>query len=159
MDLKPATQKIQAYLSANHIHTDIQQLASSTRTAQEAADTLGCRVAQIAKSIVFKNTFTGLPVVVVASGSNRIDTAKVDALADVKLAKADAEFVKDKLGFAIGGVPPISHPQNVRVYLDEDLNQYDVLWAAAGTPHSVFRTSAQMLERLTKGTWLALAQT
>src|SRR5699024_2964966 len=102
------------------------------RAAQEAADAINCSIAQIAKSIVFRLVDSGEPLLVIASGVNRINDIRLGADLGEKLGKADADFVRERTGFAIGGVPPIGHTTAVRVLIDEDLLQYDEIWAAAG---------------------------
>lgn len=133
-----------------HPH-EVVRLTDSARTAQEAADTLGCQVAQIAKSIIFKAKTSGQAVLVVASGSNRVNEKTIAKLVDEKLGKADADFVREQTGFVIGGVPPLAHANPVQTFIDEDLFQYDTIWAAAGHPKAVFQLTPQQLEQLTDG--------
>ncbi len=121
--------------------------SSSTRTAQEAADQIGCELGAICKSLIFR---TGDDMVLVlTSGSNRVDVGKVGTTLGVPLEKADADFVRAKTGFAIGGVPPWGYERPRHVLLDSDLKQYETIWAAAGTPHSVFPTSFSELAEKT----------
>jgi prolyl-tRNA editing enzyme YbaK/EbsC (Cys-tRNA(Pro) deacylase) len=122
---------------------------ASTRTAADAAAAIGCTVAQIAKSVVFRAMKSGRAVVVVASGVNRVNERKVAALVGEPIGRADADFVRDKTGFAIGGVPPVAHREPPPTILDEDLQAFDVIWAAAGAPNAVFRLTADDLKRLT----------
>jgi prolyl-tRNA editing enzyme YbaK/EbsC (Cys-tRNA(Pro) deacylase) len=133
-------------------------LSDSTRTAQEAADTIGCGVAQIAKSIVFRDPQRDQAVVVITSGSNRVDVAKIEMLVGNTLEKADGNFVKKRLGYAIGGVPPAGHKSPAQLFLDRDLRQYDEIWAAAGSPFSVFRLTPDELPGITKADWHDVAQ-
>ncbi len=122
-------------------------LSSSTRTAQEAADQIGCELGAICKSLIFR---TGDDMVLVlTSGSNRVDVGKVGTALGVPLEKADADFVRAKTGFAIGGVPPWGYERPRHVLLDSDLKQYETIWAAAGTPHSVFPTTFSELAEKT----------
>ena len=137
---------------------EVVSLADSTRTAKEAADTLGCEVAQIAKSIVFRDPAADAPVLAVASGVNRVSLNKLASLSGLELAQASGGFVKKRLGFAIGGVPPAGHTEKVRTFLDEDLRRYDVLWAAAGTPFAVFRLEPDALPSLTGAEWADIAE-
>ena len=137
---------------------DVVALADSTRTAQEAATALGCDVAQIAKSIVFRDADTDAPVLVVASGRNRISLEKLRALSGANLAQATGSFVKQRLGFAIGGVPPAGHAAPVLTFLDETLKRYDEIWAAAGTPFAVFRLVPDDLPALTRAGWADVAE-
>jgi len=130
---------------------EVVKLTDSARTAQEAADALGCEVAQIAKSIIFKLKSTNQPLLVVASGINRIDEKLVAQTLNDKLGKADADFVLESTGFVIGGVPPLGHKNSVLTLIDEDLFKYETLWAAAGHPKAVFQLSPDELEQMTKG--------
>ncbi|WP_313625168.1 YbaK/EbsC family protein [Achromobacter sp.] len=123
-------------------------LPQTGKTSAEAAAGLGCEVAQIAKSIIFRRATDDAPVLVIASGANRVDEAKV-ATQVGPLAKADAKFVRDMTGYAIGGVCPIGHAVKPVVLLDADLFNYDSLWAAAGHPHAVFNLTPAQLADMT----------
>jgi prolyl-tRNA editing enzyme YbaK/EbsC (Cys-tRNA(Pro) deacylase) len=137
-----------ALLAAGHPDTIIS-FPEGTRTAAEAAAAVGCEVAQIAKSIVFRAGTR--PVVVIASGANRVDAAKAGAIAGWALKRADAAFVRETTGFAIGGVAPVGFLAPPRILLDQDLMALDPVWAAAGSPMHVFRTTPAELLRLTGG--------
>lgn len=138
-----------ALVKAGHADT-ISEFPEGTRTSQDAANAVGCTVAQIAKSIVLR---AGEQVVlVVASGPNRVDLAKIAAAIGAPVKSADGRWVRDVTGFAIGGVPPVGHTANVRIFIDAGLMALDPVWAAAGTPRHVFRTSAAELARMTGGT-------
>ena len=115
----------------------VVEFDESTHTAQDAADAIGCDLAQIAKSILFRSA-SGKPVLVIASGTNRVDEKKVKALLGEKIERASPDFVKETTGFEVGGVPPLGHSSAGVVYLDEDLKAYPTLWAAGGTPYAVF---------------------
>ena len=129
----------------------VKVLDGSARTAAQAAEQLGIEVAQIANSLVF--SADGAPLLVVASGGHRVDTAKVAALVGAgSVDRADADFVRTHTGFAIGGVAPVGHPEPLRTLVDTALGQYDEVWAAAGHPHAVFPTTYAELLRLTGGT-------
>jgi prolyl-tRNA editing enzyme YbaK/EbsC (Cys-tRNA(Pro) deacylase) len=149
---------VQAALEAKGVPLRVVELSQSTRTAAEAAAAIGCMVAQIAKSLVFRGTHTNQPVLVIASGTNRVDEHKVAALVDEPVAKANAAFVREHTGFAIGGVAPVGHPQSLRTLVDQDLLQYEELWAAAGTPHAVFRLTPAELVQVTGGDVVVVAQ-
>lgn len=125
-----------------------QMLDGAARTAQQAADALGIVVGQIAKSIIFRRKLDGVAVLVITSGDRRVDEKKVDALVG-KTGRADADFVKEKTGFSIGGVSPLAHTTAPVTLIDQDLFRFDEIWAAAGHPHGVFRLRPQDLERLT----------
>jgi prolyl-tRNA editing enzyme YbaK/EbsC (Cys-tRNA(Pro) deacylase) len=137
-----------ALLSAGHEDT-IAEFPDGTRTAADAAAAVGCTVAQIAKSIVLR---AGDQVVlVIASGVNRVDVSKVSALLGVAVKTADARWVRDVTGFAIGGVAPVGHLAAPRILIDEDLMALDPVWAAAGSPKHAFKTTARDLVRMTGG--------
>ena len=157
-ELRKSARHVQDFFRAQGFPFEVQELPGSTRTAREAADSVGCQVAQIAKSLVFKNKATGEPVLVIASGTNRVDVKKIRAATGLALGRADGSYVKEKVGFAIGGVPPAGHIQPLETLLDPDLKQYDVIWAAAGTPFAVFRLQPADLQPLTGGRWVELAE-
>lgn len=127
----------------------VVMLPATGKTSAEAAAGLGCSVAEIAKSIVFRRLHDDVAVMVVASGINRVDEHKVAALVG-PLGKADARFVKEKTGYAIGGVSPIGHPSPTLILIDQDLLQYAKVWAAAGHPHAVFAMTPQQLLQMTQ---------
>jgi len=156
-ELSNSAKRVQDFLSSNGFRFEVKELPGSTRTAQEAADSIGCRVSQIAKSIIFKDKKTDCPVLVIASGSNRVDVKKIQKSTGLKLGKADGKFVKDRVGYAIGGVPPVGHNESLETLLDEDLKKYEIIWAAAGTPFAVFQLKPLDLEPLTKGKWISLS--
>ncbi|XOV77589.1 MAG: YbaK/EbsC family protein [Aestuariibacter sp.] len=158
VELSSNAQKVQEYLQQRGFDCNVKELPGSTRTAQEAADSIGCSVAQIAKSIIFKNAATDAPVLVIASGENRIDTQKIEQQLNITLGKADGKFVKQRTGFAIGGVPPVAHKEPLLTLLDEDLKAYDAIWAAAGTPFSVFELKPINLPLLTEGQWMDVSE-
>ena len=156
--LSPAAQRVQAALHALNFAYQVIELPESTRSAQEAAQAIGTSVGQIVKSLLFRARQSGRAVLVLASGSNRVDEKKLATLLGEKVEKADADFVRQQTGFAIGGVPPLAHLQKLIAFIDEDLLQYDEVWAAAGTPHAVFRLHPHDLERMSGGTICALKQ-
>jgi prolyl-tRNA editing enzyme YbaK/EbsC (Cys-tRNA(Pro) deacylase) len=132
---------------ANHPHAP-RMLDDACRTAQQAADALGIAVGQIAKSIIFKRRSDDAAVLVVTSGDRRVDEKKVDAIVG-KTGRADADFVKAKTGFSIGGVSPFAHATPAVTLIDRELFRFDAIWAAAGHPHAVVQLAPQDLERLT----------
>ena len=147
----PSTEKVAQALRDGGARGAVRRLADSTRTAQEAATALGVPVGAIVKSLVF--TADDEPVLVLASGDHQVDTAKIAAaLGAHRVARADADTVRAATGYPIGGVAPLAHPAPLRTLVDEHLSSYDVLWAAAGTPHAVFPTGYDELVRLTRGT-------
>jgi len=155
--LSPSAEKVRAALAARGFPFEVLELAESTRTAAEAAAAVGCAVGQIAKSIVFRAADSGRPVLVVASGANRVDEKAVGALLGEGLGKADADFVRRETGFVIGGVPPAGHDRPLATFIDTDLLAYDEIWAAAGTPFAVFRLDPRALADLTGGTVAEIA--
>jgi prolyl-tRNA editing enzyme YbaK/EbsC (Cys-tRNA(Pro) deacylase) len=150
-DLPASAQKVQDALREMGHPGKVVILPGSTRTAEEAAAAVGCQVSQIAKSLVFRGRDSGRPVLVIACGANRVDERLVAELIGEALAKADADFVREQTGFAIGGVPPIGHRQPILTLIDEDLLAFDEIWAAAGTSHAVFPSEPEELVRLTGG--------
>jgi prolyl-tRNA editing enzyme YbaK/EbsC (Cys-tRNA(Pro) deacylase) len=155
MPLKPAAQRVQDTLRTLGLDSEVIEFAESTRTSAEAAAAVGCTVGQIAKSLVF--TAGGRPVLAIASGANRVDTARLAAAAGGAVARADADTVRSATGFAIGGVPPIGHASPLPIFIDRALLSFDRIFAAAGTPNAVFPVSPGDLVRITGGTVVDLA--
>lgn len=151
-----SVERVRAALTAAGHPDTITAFPASTRTAAEAAAVVGCAVAQIAKSIVFRAGARA--AVVITSGVNRVDPAKAGAALGVALARADADFVRETTGFAIGGVAPVGHVSPPLILLDEDLLALDPIWAAAGSPAHVFRTTAAELQRISGGKVAAVKQ-
>jgi prolyl-tRNA editing enzyme YbaK/EbsC (Cys-tRNA(Pro) deacylase) len=141
MPLTPSVQKVQDALVALGLPHHIVELARPARTAAEAAAAVGCSVGQIAKSLVFRGAHSGRLILVIASGANRVNEGTVAALVAEPIEKADAGFVRERTGFAIGGVPPF----------DEDLAAHPEIWAAAGHPNAVFKLSPDDLVTKTNG--------
>jgi prolyl-tRNA editing enzyme YbaK/EbsC (Cys-tRNA(Pro) deacylase) len=149
--LSNSAQKVQDALNELGLSLQVVELPASTRTAVEAALAVGCQVGQIVKSLVFKAKRSETPILLIASGANRVDEKKIEALIGEPLGKADADFVRQRTGFAIGGVPPLGHLEALLTYIDADLFQYDTVWAAAGTPNAVFQLDPRDLPRMTGG--------
>jgi prolyl-tRNA editing enzyme YbaK/EbsC (Cys-tRNA(Pro) deacylase) len=149
--LSPSAQKVQESLTALGFSNRVVEHALTTRTSADAARAVGCRVEQIAKSLVFRAGLTDRPVLVVASGSNRVNEARVAEHLGEPLLKADADFVRRRTGFVIGGVPPVGHAEKMEVFIDEDLLTLAEIWAAAGTPNAVFRLTPAELVAMTRG--------
>jgi prolyl-tRNA editing enzyme YbaK/EbsC (Cys-tRNA(Pro) deacylase) len=156
--LRPAAARVQQLLSGMGLATDVIEFAETTKTSADAAQQIGCSVAQIAKSLIFRARQSNRPVLVIASGVNRVDEKALETLLGEKIGKADAEFVRDKTGYAIGGVAPVGHASPPVTFIDEDLLKLEVIWAAAGTPFAVFRLKPADLVRLTGGRVATLAQ-
>lgn len=144
--------RVRAALVAAGLAAEIREFDASTRTSADAAAAIGCAVAQIAKSLIFKGAESGQAILIVASGSNRVDEKKAAATLGEKIGKADADFVRAETGFAIGGVAPVAHAKPVKVLIDADLMPYAEIWAAAGAPNAVFRLTPAELTRITGGT-------
>jgi prolyl-tRNA editing enzyme YbaK/EbsC (Cys-tRNA(Pro) deacylase) len=157
-ELSPSAKKFQETLRALDAACEVKELPGSTRTAADAARAIGCSVAQIAKSIVFRTVAEKKPVMVIASGSHRIDEIKVAEMIGEPIEKADPDFVREKTGFAIGGVPPIGHAVPIPILIDEDLLTLGEIWAAAGNPHSVFKTTGASLVKITNGRVVQVAK-
>jgi prolyl-tRNA editing enzyme YbaK/EbsC (Cys-tRNA(Pro) deacylase) len=149
--LKDSARRVQAALAERGFDFQVREFPDSTRTSAEAAAAVGCAVGQIAKSLVFRAKESGRPVLVIASGANRVDEKAVAALLGEKIGRADADFVRDKTGFSIGGVPPVGHREAPAVLIDRDLMVHDEVWAAAGTPNAVFPLTPADLVALTGG--------
>jgi len=155
--LPDSAKKVQNYLITHGYSSEIVEFSDATRTAKEAALAIGCEVAQIAKSLIFIDQGSNSPVLVIASGVNQVDVKKIELQAGLQLIKADGKFVKERAGFAIGGVPPCAHNENLKTFLDPSLLQYEWLWAAAGTPFSVFKLRSDELQKMTDGTFIDFA--
>lgn len=149
--LSPSSQKVQDALNALGYSFTVVESEIPTKTAQQAADFAGCQLGQIVKSLIFRGTASGKPILVLTSGANRVDESRISAYAGEPIGRADPDFVRAVTGFAIGGVPPVGHLQLVETYLDEDLMQYATIWAAAGTPNSLFELTPAALEAMTGG--------
>ena len=149
--LGPSVKRVQDALAAAGGGHTVVALAQSARTSAQAASALGCRVDQIAKSLVFRGERSQMPVLVIASGGNRVDEGKVAALIAEPIGRADADFVRHRTGFAIGGVAPVAHAEPLTILIDEDLFRWSEIWAAAGHPNTVFKLTPDDLVRLTGG--------
>lgn len=150
--LSKSAESVQEALSQKGLTCEVVELSSSTRTANDAAATIGCEVAQIVKSLLFRSANKNEPVLILVSGINRVNEKAIERMLGEHIVKADAEFTREVTGFAIGGVPPVGHKQKINnIYIDEDLLKFETLWAAAGTPNAVFSLYSGDLENLTGG--------
>jgi prolyl-tRNA editing enzyme YbaK/EbsC (Cys-tRNA(Pro) deacylase) len=149
--LSSAAQHVQNSLRSLGRDYPVRETAHSTRTSAEAAQAVGCEVGQIAKSLVFRAQTSGRAVLVIASGANRVDEARLAELLGEPVGRASPEFVRQHTGFAIGGVAPVGHPAPLPIFIDADLLGFDQIWAAAGTPNAVFPLPASDLPALTGG--------
>ncbi len=149
--LSPSAQKVQDTLRALGFSNQVQELPLSTRTSADAAQAIGCTVSQIAKSVIFKTKQTGRPVLVIASGTNRVNEKLLATYLSEPVEKPDADFVRQRTGFVIGGVAPVGHSEKLEIFVDEDLLQYDRIWAAAGNPNAIFELTPAELVAMTGG--------
>lgn len=156
--LSPTAQRVQLALQSLGSTAVIREHPEACRTSAEAAAVLGCEVAQIAKSVIFKGETSGGSILVIASGANRVDTAKVAAVAGEKPGKADADFVREHTGFVIGGVSPIAHAKPGKVFFDRDLLQFDRVYPAGGTPQAMFAIEPNELLRVSGAVLADIAQ-
>lgn len=147
--LSPSAQKVQNTLHALGYAFTVIESETPTKTAAQAATFVGCLLGQIVKSLIFQGQRSGKIILVLVSGENRVDEKRLSELVGEPIGRADPERVRNVTGFAIGGVPPIGHLQKLETYLDEDLMQYETLWAAAGTPNSLFQLTPTALQEMT----------
>ena len=158
-ELSGSAQRFQEILRQRGFAHQVVELPASTRTAKEAAQAVGCQLGQIVKSLVFKGLHSQTPLLVLASGPNRVDERRLSELTGEPIEKADADFVRQWTGFAVGGVPPLGHKEPVASFIDETLLQYDTLWAAAGTPRAVFQLTPADLQTMTGGHVVSIKET
>jgi prolyl-tRNA editing enzyme YbaK/EbsC (Cys-tRNA(Pro) deacylase) len=149
--LRPSAQRVQHALASHGVACEVVELPETTRSAKDAARAVGCNVEQIVKSLVFRGLETDSPILVLASGKNMVDMELLAELAGEPVEKPDADFVKRRTGFSIGGVSPVGLSESLRTAMDEDLMQYAEIWAAAGTPNAVFKLTPQQLRLITGG--------
>ena len=146
-----SVKKVQQTLKLLGFSDEIVIFPDSTRTAIEAAQAVGCSVGQILKSLVFRGTQSQKPVLALVSGANRVNEKRLGSLVEEAIEKADADFVRQHTGFVVGGVPPVGHVERLTTFIDRDLLKYDEIWAAAGSPHAVFRLTPDDLQSMTGG--------
>lgn len=145
------TERVKEILKSFKIPIDFREFTQSTKTSQEAADAIGCKVEQIGKSIVFRGKASGKAYLVIASGKNRVNEKKLSEIVGEPIEKGDANFVKERTGFVVGGVPPFGHKESLETYIDKELFSFQEIWCAGGTPHSVFKIKPEELLKITKG--------
>lgn len=148
--LKDSSRRIQQVLQQHNLDIRVIEFKDTTRSAQEAADTIGCEIGQIAKTLIFKGA-NAKPICIIASGKNRVDEKKIEQLIGQAIEKSDADFVLKYTGFAIGGVPPVGYTLDIEPLIDRDLMSYTEIWAAAGTPFAVFNITPANLVHITGG--------
>lgn len=149
MALKEAAQRVQDAAGRLGLAVEVVEMTQSTRTAEEAAAAAGCVVGQIVKSLVFRGKQTGKPFLLLVSGANRVNEKAVAKVLGETLTRPDAQYVRDLTGYAIGGIPPLGHREPIDTWIDEDLLQYASVWAAAGTPESIFKVAPTDLQAKT----------
>lgn len=147
--MSKSLKRVKAALETANLDVEIMETGTDTRTAQQAADVAGCHVDQIAKSIIFKGETSGDAILFLTAGGNRVDTQKASKVAGEPLGKADAALIRAQTGFAIGGVSPLGHLNPIRAFLDPRLMEFEVIWAAAGTPHHIFPIAPEQLISVT----------
>ena len=147
---KSSVQRVLDELDSLNIPTNFVDLPQSTRTAKEAAEAVGCHVSQIVKSLVFETENSHKPILVLTSGSNKVNEVVVGTVVGEKINFASVEFVREVTGFAIGGVSPFGLKGKIRTFIDEDLQKHPLIWAAAGSHHAVFSISPEDLVNATK---------
>lgn len=150
--MSKSLKRVKAALEDAGLDVEIMETGADTRTAAQAAEVAGCHVDQIAKSIIFRGATSGAAILFLTAGGNRVSEAKASALAGEALGKADAALIRAQTGFAIGGVSPVGHLSEIRAFMDPRLVAFDAVWAAAGTPHHIFRIAPDVLEQLTGAT-------
>lgn len=149
--LSTSVRKVQKALKTLGLDCPVIEMQNTTRSASEAAVAVGCNVGQIVKSLVFMGRLSQKPILVVASGANRVNEKRLTDLIGEPAKMPNADFVKQKTGFAIGGVPPLGHREEMETYIDEDLLNFREIWAAAGTPNTLFKLTPKELQLMTHG--------
>ena len=139
------------------VESQVKEMPASTRSAAEAASALGCAVSQIVKSLIFRSVVGDEPILVLASGADRVDERRLAEIVGQPVEQASAKFVRDRTGYAIGGVPPVGHTRKLVTYLDDHLLRHPLVWAAAGGPQAVFSISPDDLVRVTSAEVVAVA--
>ncbi|MFO7972877.1 MAG: YbaK/EbsC family protein [Desulfobacterales bacterium] len=149
--LNTCVRKVEKALEAHGLECQVLKMKETTRSAQDAANSLGCRVEQIVKSLVFMTKKTKKPILVLASGANRVNPKKLRNFLSEPIKMADPDFVRSKTGFVVGGVPPLGHSSSLNTFIDEDLLKYPEIWAAAGSSNTMVKLSPDDLQKITRG--------
>ena len=152
-----SAERVEQALNDLGVSSRVKELPRSTRTAQEAARAVGCQVDQIVKSLVFTTRGSNRPILIMTSGANQVDEEAVSGIIGEKIQFASPSFVREKTGFAIGGVSPVGHTRDITTYIDRDLLAFSTIWAAAGTPHAVFQVTPDELVQITGGQVIAVS--
>lgn len=151
MILSASVARVKEALQIKGLAFEIKEFSESTRTANEAAAVIGCQVAQIMKSLLFRTVESKQPILILVSGKNRVNERSIEALVGEKIVKADADFTREVTGFTIGGIPPLENEKIHTVFIDQDLLDFEILWAAAGTPFAVFSLLSCDIQKITSG--------
>ncbi len=151
VQLSPSAQKVQDALKALGFNNIVIEHEQTTRSAKDAAQAIGCSVGQIVKSLVFMTRDSRRPVLILVSGPNRVNEARMGELLGEPLERATPDFAQEASGYAIGGVPPVGLRSPLLTYIDQDLMQYGEIWAAAGNPHAVFKLTPEEMVKMTGG--------
>ncbi len=149
--LNTCVRKVEKALEGHGLECQVLTMKETTRSAQDAANSLGCRVEQIVKSLVFMTKKTKKPILVLASGVNRVNPKKIRDFLSESIKMADPDFVRSKTGFVVGGVPPLGHSSPMETFIDGDLLKYPEIWAAAGSSNTMFKLSPDDLQKITQG--------
>ena len=147
--MSKSLRRVEAALHEAGLSVEIRETDDSARTAEGAAAAVGCEVDQLAKSIIFRGEDSGHVVLFLTAGGNRVDPARATEIAGQPLGKADADLIRTETGFAIGGVAPVGHLRRIQAFVDPRLLEFDLVWAAAGTPRHVFAIAPADLIRVT----------
>lgn len=149
--LSTAVARVKDALQKKGLAFEIKQFSESSRTANEAAAVIGCQVAQIMKSLLFRTVDTKQPILILVSGKNQVNEQSIEAMVGEEIVKADADFTREVTGFTIGWIPPLENEKIHTVFIDQDLLDFEILWAAAGTPFAVFRFLSCDIQKITSG--------
>ena len=156
--LKPAARRVQEAAAAAGLDISVRQMPQSTRTAEEAAAACNCDVSQIVKSLIFRGKDTDTPYLLLVSGANRVNEKAVARDIGEPLKRPNADDVRQLTGYAIGGIPPLGHDTPLATFVDRDLLEHDVVWAAAGTPESLFSSAPSALVTATQAKVIEVAK-
>jgi len=151
MSLNASVARVKNALLKKGLAFELKEFSESTRTANEAAAAIGCQVAQIMKSLLFRTLESKRPILILVSGKNRVNEQSIEALVGEKIVKADPDFAREVTGFTIGGIPPLENQKISIVFIDQDLLDFEILWAAAGTPFTVFSLLSSDIKKITSG--------
>ncbi len=158
MLLKKSSQKIQDFLIKQNLSLKVIEFHETTKTSIDAAKQIGCKIGQIAKSLIFQKQNSSELILIITSGKNRVCIEKIEKIINNKIKQADPTYIKQETGFAIGGIPPFAHNKKITTILDITLKDYDEIWAAAGTPNSVFSLTPKLLQELTQSEFYDIAE-